>query len=611
MKVAVLPFNAAEGTKPALGRQFAAFAAEQLRAHAQAEINTVSYLTQIQEQDGTTRTAFVNMGDAALSYDQLKDLFGQAEVELAMDGTLRQQDESFDMTVRFHVKGQEEPVLVEQVQFQTSELFGKIQWLMKTLASQAQIQLPDFLSGDTMEFGTTDPHAFLNFLEGYDALSYVQQANGLVAVEFSPQPAFDSLLQALAADTTFSAPYHVVVQLARACAHFRIGTFEMIEAALSRLTALVPDQFLAYFALGEIHQGMNSFSKAADYFEKALTFEESDPGIYARLGTVQLQLGMPVNAERNFRKAFSLEGEDKPSGDFLAMVLVQTGRQHEVAPLWKTVVDEFPQNGAAHAKYAVALFQTGKEVEAEKAFEDALGSLEDNVVVKRYYAPWLVKKEDLDRAMDFYEDVLDTAPNDIQVLTEYAQTLEAAGREFEVPQVMKDILASNPDPNTRAQAMARLIELEQPKRAQNVDVARNKMEAGDFAGAISSLKPLRNWLADYWKLWALLASAYNRTEQFVDAEEAARRLLELYPGCEPAFGELVTALHGQGKNDDAYQLMRYAATHNPNSLPIHLNLAIAAKRAGQGEEARNLAKQIREAIGPNEELEPVLAEIEN
>ena len=108
----------------------------------------------------------------------------------------------------------------------------------------------------------------------------------------------------------------------------------------------------------------------------------------------------------------------------------------------------------------------------------------------------------------------------------------------------------------------------------------------------------------------LLASAYNRTQQFVEAEDAGRRLLELFPGCEPAFGELVTALHGQGKNEDAYRLMQFAATNNPNSLPIHINLALAAKRAGQGEEARELAKGIREAVGPNEDLEPVLSEIE-
>ncbi|MDR3691385.1 MAG: tetratricopeptide repeat protein [Fimbriimonas sp.] len=610
MKVAVLPFNATEGTKAAYGRQFAAFAAEQLRTHAQADINAVSYLTQIQAPDGTTRMAFVNIGNGLLPYEQLTDLFAQAQVDLVMDGSLTQTDDAFDLTLRFHSKESDQPLFEESTTFGIDELFSKLLWIVKTLANQAEIGLPEFLAGESMEFGTTDPKAFLLFLEGYDALSHVQQANGMVAIEFSPQPALDALLESVEMDKTFNGPYQVLVQFARACAHFRIGTFEMMDEALAKLSALVPTQFLAFFALGELHQTVNSLSKAADFYEKALTLETEDPAIYARLGIVQLQLGMPVNAERNFRRAFTMEGDDKPSGDYLAMVLTQTGRAHEVVPLWKGVVDENPQNAAAHAKYAVALFQIDKQDDAEKAFEHALEIVDENLVVKRFYAPWLVKKGDLDRAMDFYEDILDVAPNDIQVLTEYAQTLEAAGREFEVPQVMKDILASNPDPNTRAQALARLIELEQPKRVENVEAARMKMESGDMQGAISSLKPLRNWLADYWKLWAMLSSAYNATQQFTEAEEAARRLLELYPGCEPGYGELVNALHGQNKADEAYQLMKYAATHNPNSLPIHINLALAAKRVGQVQEARDLAKQIREAIGPNEELEPVLSEIE-
>jgi hypothetical protein len=101
MKVAVLPFNAAEGTKPAYGRQFAAFVAEQLRAHAAAEINSVSYLTQV-EQEGQMRTAYVNISDGLLPFDQLEPLFGQAEVELVQDGFLEETDGNFTLTVRYH-----------------------------------------------------------------------------------------------------------------------------------------------------------------------------------------------------------------------------------------------------------------------------------------------------------------------------------------------------------------------------------------------------------------------------------------------------------------------------------------------------------------------------
>jgi Flp pilus assembly protein TadD len=120
-------------------------------------------------------------------------------------------------------------------------------------------------------------------------------------------------------------------------------------------------------------------------------------------------------------------------------------------------------------------------------------------------------------------------------------------------------------------------------------------------------------LADYWKMWFLLAAANNQLQQFVDAEEAARRALELFPACAPAYGELANSLTGQGKHEEAYQLMRFAASNNPGSLPLHLNLGLAAKRAGHGDEARNLAKQLREALAqdPNRsQVEPILDEME-
>ena len=613
MRIAVLPFNAAEGTKPALGRQFAAFAAEQLRAHAEADINVVSFLTQIDDESGEQRMAFVNISDALLPYEQLQDLFEQADVALVQDGYLRQDGDAFDLTVRYHGKESEEPIRSEDLRFTKDELFPTLHGLVRMLAGVGAIELPEALAGDTMEFGTDRPDVFLDFLEGYDALSYVNQANGMVAREFNPQGAFDSLIRAVETDPDFEGPYQVAVQLARACGSYRIGSLDMVEAALQRLSQLVPDDFAAPFALGELYGSVNDFNRAADLYEKALQKNPDDPALLARLGIAQAQSGMPVNAERNFRKAMEMEGPDKPSADLLAQVLTGNGRAHEVPPLWRSIVEANPQNGEAHAKYAVALMQAGNEDGAVRAFENGLEVLEDNTVIKRFYAPLLVQKGDYDRAMDFYEDVIEVAPKEIPVLIEYAQTLETADRLHEVPEVLKQILASEPDANTRATVVARLIEIEQPKRVENVEAAREKMEAGDFQGALRELRPLKNWLADYWKLWFFLAASNNQVEQYDEAAEAAERALQIFPGCEPAYGEFATALTGQGKHEEAYNLMRYAASNNPGSLPIHLNLGLAAKRAGHSDEARGLARQIREALAgdPNRsQVDPILDEIE-
>lgn len=609
MKVAVLPFNASEGTAPALGRQFSNFACDTLRAATGADINPVSFLAQVDDAEGP-RAAFVNLADTLLDAQWLNQMFEQSGVDIIMDGLIKRNGDAFDLTVRFHKKGETEPAVVNEYKFTSAEVFPTLHTLIKELAKHAEVALPEGLAGETLDYGTDDPEAFLLFIEGYDAVTYIQQANGQVAREFQPKIAMDNLLLAVERDHDFVAPYEMLVQLCRMCAQHRLGSFEDAIAALQKLAALVPDDFKAHFGMGELYQAVGDLQNASNAFDKAVSLAPEEAALYTRLGMVQMQLGMPVNAERNFRKAVELEGEEKPSMDYLAMVLQQTGRTHEIPALWKDLIDKFPTNSQMRAKYALSLLQADKKEEGIKAFEEGLEKGDDDVLIKRYYAPILAQDGSHDRAMDFYEDCLEVAPTDIQLLLEYAQTLQAASREFEVPKVLRDVLGANPDPNTRAQTLAWLIELEQPRRVAVVEEAREKMQNGDFAGALNDLKPLKNWLADYWKLWAVLSSAQNQLGEAQEAEDSVRRLLDLFPGCEPAWGELNTSLFKQGRAEEAYNAMRYAAQNLPQSVGVHINLALAAKRAGHVEEAKTLAQSIREALGPNEELEQVLAEVD-
>ncbi len=608
MKLAVLPFNAAQGTRPALGRQFSNFAADTVRSATGVEINAVSFLAQMEAEDGP-RAAFVNVADTLMDLEWIAQMFTQSDVERIMDGLLKQDGETYEITVRFHEKGGDKPLRERTETFSGTGLFEQLRKLVEEVAEMGGATLPAEVGGGNLDFGTENAAAFLSFLEGYDALQYIQQANGRVATEFSPKPAMDSLIFAAKDDPDFLAPYETLIQFCRLCSQFRIGTFEWVEEALLELTRIAPNDFKAFFALGEAYQGVNNSAKAAELYEKAITLEPNEAALYTRLGLAQMQMNMPANAERNFRKALELEGEDKPSLDFLAGVLFQTNRAHEVPPLWKDVVDKYPQNAAARAKYAASLHQAGNEQTSADEFEKGLNEIEDNLIIKRFYAPMLAAKGELDRAMDMYEDCIDTAPNDVQLLTEYAQTLAKAKREFEIPKVLKDILASNPEPNTRAQTLAWLTEIEQPKRAQAVEEANKKFELGDFAGTVRDLKPMRNWLADYWKLWALLAASYNKLGEAADAQDAAQRLINLFPGFEPAYLELSQSLGMQGKHDEAYNMMRWAAGNNPQSLGIHIGLAIAANRAGHQEEAHDLKRQILEAAAGNTDVVQALAEI--
>jgi len=365
LKVAVLPLNAGEGTKPQIGRQISAFVADQLRSNTEADIQSVSFLTQV-DQDGVQRTAFVNISDGLIEAGQLKDLFDQSGVDLSMDGTVKETEKGYELTVRYTHKDNIEGGEVVVHDFAVAETFSVITTLIKKLASEAKIGLPELLSGEKMEFGTDNAEVFLKFLEGYDALNYIQQANGLVAREFNPEGALNTLLEAIEGDKEFEGPYQVLVGLCRACTAYQIGNFETIEKSLLKATEIEPNDFGGFYALAELYQAANQVPKAIDYFEKAAQLNPEDPAILNRLGNAQAQMNMFVNAERNFKKAIELEGPEKPSMDFLAGVLSATGRNHEIPALWKDIIDKDSQNANAHAKYAVSLIQTVRKKTASE-----------------------------------------------------------------------------------------------------------------------------------------------------------------------------------------------------------------------------------------------------
>ncbi|MBS1706713.1 MAG: hypothetical protein JST40_12635 [Armatimonadetes bacterium] len=610
MTIAVLPLNAGPNTRPALARQLANFACDIVRNNTGAEVNAVNYLVQLDQQGPQPKFANVNASEALNESQMIEQLFGQTNADKIVDGLLVENEGKYDLTYRvFKKDGGEEPTTTETIAFDAGSVFKPARMLVETLAKEADKELPAELNQDENLFGTSNGEAFLKFLESYDALQYIEKTQGQVADEFSPIPALDTLAESAKLDTDWEAPYVTLVQLSRAAVNYRIGDPAEIEKRLKDVISVAPNDGRGHFALGELYQAIGNLQGASDAFEKAAQLEPDEPAILSRLGLIQIQMGMPVNAERNFRKAVEMEDENKPSLDFLANVLVQTGRAHEVPPLWKERVEAVPENPGFHAKLAISYLQADQEAEAVKVFEEGL-KLEDNVLIKRYYAPFLAQKEEVDRAMDFYEDCLEAVPNDIQVMLEYAQTLQAAGRDFEIPKVLKDVLAASPDNNTRAQVQAWLTELEQPKRVETVTNAQKKLEQNDFEGALRDLRPMKNWLGDYWKMWLLLSAALNRTGNHEEAEQAATTLIEMFPQCEQAYGELAAALGGQGKNDQVYNAMRFGLTQVQGSIPIGLNLALAAKRLGNTEEAREIARQIREAVGANPDLERILKDIE-
>ncbi len=635
MSIVVFPLNAGPNTRPSLARQLSNFAQELAREATGAEIDFVTLSIQVPE-DGN-RIAMVNPSETLNEPEIVQGVFGQREdISHAVEGLLaKQEDESYKVTIRCWERGNETPVDQSELTFKPENSFDAMRMLLEFICKSAGKELPADWKTGTAFIGTDDQVAFLKYLEGHDALLYINQAQGNVVSTFLPGPALELLNEALDADADWEAPYVSMVMLCRLCTQYRLGAADVMEGYLQKLVAKEPGDMRGWFALGELYEAMGEHNKASDAFEKCLNATPEDHAdravLLTKLGVSQMQAGMPANAERSLKKALDLEGPEKPSMGFLADILRASGRQHEIPALWKSIVDAVPENPWPRVQYANSLINdAGSEPEGLRAFDLGLETSENPVIIKRFYAPVLMNiarrerdaehiaeaNDMIDRALDMYEDCLDVEASDVALLMEYVDALMFANRSFEAPKVLRDILqlTDGRDQNIWANAQALLIELEQPKRAEAVEEARIKMEAGDVETGIKHLRPLKNWLADYWKLWAVMAQGLLAVNEDVEAQEASTRLLNLMPSYEPGYNLLVESLIRQSKGEEAYNIMSQVIPNFPQSLNMAVIYARSARHAGRNDEARNVASQIRSAASQNpqmlEALGPVLAEIE-
>lgn len=615
MRIAVLPFNAAPGADEAMGRQLAVFLSELMRTvmAPDSELAAVNYMGRTEQEDGSVLFHPANPSDAFNDEEMIQTMVKDAEVQGAIDGLLEKTDTGGRLTLR-HFDGEGKKTDEAAADWQSGQMLPALFPLFRAWMTKGGGEVTEEMSGHAAMFRANSDEIFENYMRCYDALQFIERSEGNVAREWSPEAAYRAGVAAFQSQPDWENIFFCVMELTRVCFRYQIGTAELGLTALKSCLDAAPNNAALLFNIGSFLCDIGDVSQGVDLLDRASQQASDQPNVWIRLGIAQIQAGMPVNAERSLRKGVELQGDDVSDltgRDALASVLFQSNRGHEGTAVWKDMVAKAPENAAGHARLAQSLIMEGKNTQAEKQMEESIEQLGENAAeVKRVYAVVLKQKNELDAAMDMYEDYLDVNPVDVQAMLEYAETLVAADRSFEAVKVLQDVMKVNIDPNTKAQTQAWLIELEQPKRVEAFLSAAERAEQGDAEGALKELKPLRNWLADYWKMWLLLASLHNRMGEHMPAEEAARRLMDLFPGNEGAYVEMANALTGQERHDEAYQLAAYGMQAVPNSLGIALTFGLTAKRAGRPEEARTMARQIREALGANHEFEPILAEME-
>jgi len=238
----------------------------------------------------------------------------------------------------------------------------------------------------------------------------------------------------------------------------------------------------AHFNLGVALFRKGNVDEAITHFQKALQIKPGDTEARLALGNALLQQGRAGEAMVHFQTALQIEPDNAEAHCNLGNALLQQGRVDEAMVHFQTALQIEPDNADAHCDLGAALFRKGNVDEAITHFQKALeikpGLAEAHINLGSAF----FKKGAVDEAIAHFQKALEIKPDDLEAINDLAW-----------------LLATSPQASVR-----------NGNRAVELAQRANQVAGGESPMILSTL-----------------AAAYAEAGRFGDAQQSARKAIEL------------------------------------------------------------------------------------
>jgi putative PEP-CTERM system TPR-repeat lipoprotein len=299
------------------------------------------------------------------------------------------------------------------------------------------------------------------------------------------------------------------------------------------------------------------------------------------LGTIYLDAGDALSAEKEFDKAISAGMARDKVAPSLAQAYLQAGKNQQALDAMP-----LPANGPATAETLTlrgnALLAQGKTAEAETSFQQALKVKPDSLEALLGLAQHAVVTKNPISAMRFADRAVAEHPNDFRALMVKGEQLRINGKSDEALAIYDRALKVKPNAPDALTAKA-TIEIGYRKFDQaksNIDAARKlapnaltvfytqallDFTEGKNVAALDSLRQILRVAPDNLSTLLLAGAVQAATGENEQAEKHLRRYLELNPANLYATKLLASVLTKSGQTDQAMQVLAPAIkTNNPD-----------------------------------------------
>lgn len=376
---------------------------------------------------------------------------------------------------------------------------------------------------------------------------------------------------------------------------------------------LISTLLLALFAqfAGQDQQGKIEAQRLLEQIESGLKQQPSNPRLLAARGVALERLSRDQEALQSFEESLAISPKFLVALEGAAEITYRT-HDPKVSNYLSRILQQDPQNGAAHGMAGALAFEKHDCPAANRHFAAAESALNDNPLALAQWGECLLAVDEPHLAAKQLEESLRVRPQDKRVSYNFALALHLDRRDEESLEVAKtlapdsdvlnllgSIYASQDKVPEAIAAFRKATELD-PKNEQNyIDLASLCLDHQSFDIAADIVNVGIANIPDSASLYtlrgAIAAQTSNLEQSAADFEQANR----LRP--DASYGDigLSLLLGQQSQIDEAIAVIRSRIKSAPNDAKLNFLLADLLMRkpddpqTGQDEARRLLTKAVR------------------
>ena len=166
---------------------------------------------------------------------------------------------------------------------------------------------------------------------------------------------------------------------------------------------------------------------------------------YYNLGNAYYDLQDYDKSILYYRKAISIDGENKKACYNLAMAYIAAGRAADAQEVLGQLLEQDPDNQSLQEALAFALYSSGDSAGAIEIYRKILREAPMNTKVRYNLGMLLWEREEPEAALDAFSVILENNPEDLEALYHRGELLLELRRLEEAAEVFEAYLQSRPD----------------------------------------------------------------------------------------------------------------------------------------------------------------------